>query len=397
MMARYVAERAHEGQVDKAGDPYINHSARVAVALADFDPDVVAVGWLHDVVEDSDMSAADLLAMGFPADTVRAVLAITRFPGENIQDYYARVKANRVSLTVKRADLVDNSSPERLGRIPDEPTRHRLTEKYRSALATFGQYCTFRPLDLSNADPGLPQISWLSQSANQPISLYHSFPQADVDEAFRRVSAAMEVESTITEAVLGCGGRSVGLEYRVKSPISVVTKIGELMIRDLWTRAQAPVYDMLRYTLISDEPAELVELIQSMERHLTAADWSCRSFVSFHTKGAPYKGVHVILDPPVDLTYLSVEVQFHTKQSWHVKQATHDLYEEFKEVSRTSPAQTQDRLSRMRGIFDRRVRAWATIGPVDGLDSLSWAGHPIELRTVERPRSGSELTTPYDR
>lgn len=51
--AKELAHRAHAGQVDKAGRPYIEHVARVAAAVAD-DPLAEAVAWLHDVLEDCD-------------------------------------------------------------------------------------------------------------------------------------------------------------------------------------------------------------------------------------------------------------------------------------------------------------------------------------------------------
>lgn len=43
--AKQLAYRAHAGQVDKAGRPYIEHVARVAAAVAD-DPEAEAVAWL---------------------------------------------------------------------------------------------------------------------------------------------------------------------------------------------------------------------------------------------------------------------------------------------------------------------------------------------------------------
>lgn len=53
--ARKFAEEAHRGQTRKYnGQPYFVHPERVAVRLAKlgYGPDVVAAGYLHDVVED---------------------------------------------------------------------------------------------------------------------------------------------------------------------------------------------------------------------------------------------------------------------------------------------------------------------------------------------------------
>lgn len=128
--AERVARAAHEGQLDKAGRPYAEHPGRVAARVAG-DAAAEAVAWLHDVVEDTPVSLATL-AVTFPAQVVSAVEAITRRPGEAPDCYYARVRANPLALTVKVADLDDNTDPSRLA-VLDAATRDRLRVKYAHA------------------------------------------------------------------------------------------------------------------------------------------------------------------------------------------------------------------------------------------------------------------------
>jgi len=120
--AQRIATVAHAGQVDKAGRPYITHPARVAARVAG-DDHAVAVAWLHDVVEDTTVTLADLREQ-FPAEVVAAV----------DDEYYARVRRVPLALTVKLADLADNSDPQRLARL-DDATRERLVAKYARARA----------------------------------------------------------------------------------------------------------------------------------------------------------------------------------------------------------------------------------------------------------------------
>ncbi|CRK55516.1 Guanosine-3',5'-bis(Diphosphate) 3'-pyrophosphohydrolase [Alloactinosynnema sp. L-07] len=127
-----IAREAHRGQVDKSGRPYIGHPLRVMDRVSGDHERMTAV--LHDVVEDTHVTAADLLAAGCPAEVVAAVVAISKVPGEDQQTYLARVAANPIALTVKFADIADNSSPERLHYL-DEHTQVRLRAKYRAALA----------------------------------------------------------------------------------------------------------------------------------------------------------------------------------------------------------------------------------------------------------------------
>jgi (p)ppGpp synthase/HD superfamily hydrolase len=126
-----VARRAHEGQLDKGGRPYIGHPLRVMGSLRDEHERMAAV--LHDVVEDTSVTLADLKAAGCPEEVLAAVAAISKQPGEDQTAYLARVAANPIARAVKRADIADNMSPDRLSRL-DAATQERLRAKYESAL-----------------------------------------------------------------------------------------------------------------------------------------------------------------------------------------------------------------------------------------------------------------------
>lgn len=135
--AHRIAETAHAGQDDKSGTAYISHPHRVATRLTAqrAGEEAVALAWLHDVVEDTSLTLEDVAA-AFPhmPDLIDALDAITHRPGEARTDYYDRVKASPLALTVKRADIADNTDPART-KFLDEPTRERLAAKYAKALA----------------------------------------------------------------------------------------------------------------------------------------------------------------------------------------------------------------------------------------------------------------------
>lgn len=137
--AKDIATKAHEGQVDKAGMPYIDHSRRVAERVAQVDgrPEAIAVAWLHDVVEDTATTLDDLRAGEFSEYVVAAVDAMTRRPDEG-DEYYRRIAADDLALVVKLADIWDNTDPDRVARL-DEQDRARLQEKYRHALEVIAE------------------------------------------------------------------------------------------------------------------------------------------------------------------------------------------------------------------------------------------------------------------
>lgn len=105
--ARKIAARAHDGQADKAGRPYIEHCERVASRVSGEDAQVVA--YLHDVVEKGPGWTLDRLRTeGFSPRTVDAVDALTRRAGEEDADFVRRAAADTLARAVKRADLEDN-------------------------------------------------------------------------------------------------------------------------------------------------------------------------------------------------------------------------------------------------------------------------------------------------
>jgi hypothetical protein len=127
-----IARAAHAAQVDKAGRPYAEHLAAVALGTAQHGGDEaqIAAAWLHDAVEDDVLSAEWLDTAALPQRTKDIVLAMTRREGETLPDYTARILATPGAITVKDADLASNSSAERLALLPDAALRARLTAKY---------------------------------------------------------------------------------------------------------------------------------------------------------------------------------------------------------------------------------------------------------------------------
>ncbi|MET0236309.1 MAG: phosphohydrolase [Kibdelosporangium sp.] len=126
-----IAREAHAGQVDKSGNPYIYHPLRVMARVKGTLAQMAAV--LHDVIEDTEVTAEDLRAAGCPDPVIDSVVALSKVPGEAMHSYLRRVAADPVAVLVKRADIGDNSDPVRLAKL-DPETQDRLREKYAEAI-----------------------------------------------------------------------------------------------------------------------------------------------------------------------------------------------------------------------------------------------------------------------
>ena len=127
--ARALATKAHEGQTDKAGLPYITHPERVALRMES--PELQVIGWLHDTVEDTTLTVKDI-AERFGPETAASVDAISRRDGEKWSGYLDRVAANPMARQVKISDQIDNSN---LSRIPHVTLKDvERQKKYNKAL-----------------------------------------------------------------------------------------------------------------------------------------------------------------------------------------------------------------------------------------------------------------------
>ena len=102
-----IAARAHAGQRDKEGLPYILHPLRVMHRVTGESAQIVAI--LHDVVEDTSVTIADLRSAGFSPDIVAAIECVTHSKEEPYAEYVIRCRANPLARQVKVADLEDNS------------------------------------------------------------------------------------------------------------------------------------------------------------------------------------------------------------------------------------------------------------------------------------------------
>jgi len=130
-LAIAIAYQAHDGQIDKAGKPYISHPLTVMAQMDTIESKIVAV--LHDAIEDSDLTIADLVKQGFPEFIIEAIAAITKLDGELYENYILRVRSNAIALKVKIADITHNMDISRIVN-PTAKDFQRL-EKYEKVLA----------------------------------------------------------------------------------------------------------------------------------------------------------------------------------------------------------------------------------------------------------------------
>lgn len=118
-LARIVAIGAH-GKQKYGGYPYTYHLEAVVAQVNTLYPEspkldlLTQVAWLHDVLEDTELTSYDLEELGFSKEVVTAVTAVTKFAGtdysdeRNMKEYYARIAESSLAYKIKTADTMAN-------------------------------------------------------------------------------------------------------------------------------------------------------------------------------------------------------------------------------------------------------------------------------------------------
>lgn len=126
-----IAYHAHHGQLDYNGIPYIFHPIHLAEQMDDEISCCVAL--LHDVVEDTTVTLADL-ELEFPPAVTQAVDLLTHRKGVDYFDYVRSLRTNPIAVKVKLADIAHNADQTRcIGSGLTEGDLHRWQQKYSKA------------------------------------------------------------------------------------------------------------------------------------------------------------------------------------------------------------------------------------------------------------------------
>ena len=150
-----IALDAHKVQKDLDGKPAILHP--VAVGLMGSNDAEIKAGFLHDVVEDSDLTIDDLRRKGVDEDVLAALELLTHDKETDYFEYVHRIahSGNYTAIHTKINDLKHNfdrgRKSYRMAReLNDTEKAERLAkinEKHRKALQIFGYIPLYNSLE----------------------------------------------------------------------------------------------------------------------------------------------------------------------------------------------------------------------------------------------------------
>jgi hypothetical protein len=215
------------------------------------------------------------------------------------------------------------------------------------------------------AGPARPTSAQRAAPAERPASAERPAPTggrpaARDDEVGRladRLAARARALEPSVSALLGdiaaeVGGRLAGFEHRFKERRSLLRKIRkELHDHPGWEPKDIAIDDALRYTIeVGDSPpGRHARAIRAALARFEAAGHRVARVKNYWPRGDNYSGVNSILVAPDGFSW---ELQFHTPESYRVKNRDRILYEEMREVE-TTPARKRQLYREMTAPWDR--------------------------------------------
>ena len=127
--AMVICYKAHHGQFDTMGIPYVFHPIHLAEQMTD--EVTTAAALLHDVIEDTEYTYDDLRREGIPERVIDIVALLTHDESVPYLDYVAALKDDPDARAVKLADLAHNSDLTRYETVTEKELRRN--EKYAKA------------------------------------------------------------------------------------------------------------------------------------------------------------------------------------------------------------------------------------------------------------------------
>jgi GTP pyrophosphokinase len=223
--AYVFAMKAHGSQVRASGDPYFSHPVEVAGILAELklDSASIATGLLHDVVEDTGVTIADLERL-FGAEIARLVDGVTKLnkldlqssqteQAENFRKLLLAMSEDIRVLLVKLADRLHNMRT--LHFIDNAEKRQRIARETMEIYASLAERIGMQGLKDELDDLAFAAL-W-SDARQSVISRLNQLRQHDSNLVVRIVE---ELRETLHEA-----GLEAEVYGREKSPLSIWNKM----------------------------------------------------------------------------------------------------------------------------------------------------------------------------
>ena len=333
--AYQFARQAHEGQTRASGEPYFDHPVAVAEILAEYhmDVDTIMAGLLHDVVEDTPVTA-EQIEERFGERVCKMVMGVTKVgkigtayrSEEDIENFRRMLVATAQEIQVIIIKLAD--------RLHNMRTLHFLPRHKQRSIArqTLDIYA---PLAHRL---GLGRFKWQLEDLCLMFLHPESYDWIKKKVSIKRGEREKYIESTIQELEEALKKRNlrVTIEGRAKHFYSIYQK----MQRD--NRTFEELYDLTALRVITETVGECYAVLGEIHTMWRQVEGRFKDYISC-PKPNQYRSIHTtVLGPRGRL----IEIQIRTHEMHAIAEqgiAAHWRYKEIAGDARTAgkPAETK--------------------------------------------------------
>src|SRR6476469_8804088 len=321
LRAYKYSERAHAGQTRLSGEPFVSHCVEVARILADLQLDSVTVasGLIHDVVEDTDITVAD----------------VEREFGKEI------------------AQIVDGLT--KIGNLPLNSTQERQVENYRKLLLSIAKYVRVILIKLADRLHNMRTLDWLVPEKRRRIAqetrdlyapLAHRFGMAKMrweleDLAFKHLEP--DDYRTLAKLVAQKRGEREDLIARMRDPLERALGAAGIKGADvtgrpkhLWSifkkmqkrdKPYDEIYDLLAIRVLVNSVPDCYHALGVIHDGWTPLQERIKDYIA-QPKSNGYQSVHTTVFGPSRQLF---EIQIRTREMHRTAEfgiAAHWLYKD---------------------------------------------------------------------
>ncbi len=363
--AYVFAAKRHQGQVRRSGEPYLTHPLSVAWILADIELDelAVAVGLLHDILEDTETSEEEMEAE-FGPDVTRAVVALTKMSGyeSSFTSREATVAENFRRLLLASMDDVRVILVKLADRLHNMRTLEFMSEDRQRGIAreTLDIYAPIaNRLGIGSIKRELEDLCFQYLHNREFERL-----QTELEERSAVVERWYSDLRAVLEEVLQKAGIEGTIHGRVKHPYSIWQKLRRQGV------SVANIFDFLAFRIIVGSVSQCYAVLGLIHQEWPPVPGRIKDYIAIPKPNA-YQSLHTTVLGPEGHPF---EIQIRTWQMHEIAEHGIAAHWSYKEVG--SKRQAEDtRITWLRSLLDTTEGS----SPREFLDSLKVDLYPDEV------------------
>ena len=340
-----VADRAHEGQMRKSGEPYIIHPLCVGIILADLemDKETIAAGILHDVVEDTAMSVEDI-EHEFGVDVALLVDGVTKLgqidykvekveiQAENLRKMFLAMAKDIRVIIIKLADRLHNM------RTLEYMRREKQLEKASETMDIYAPIA--QRLGISRIKVELDDLAlkYWKPAVYQEL----------VEQVNARKSQREEfVESIVTE--VDAKMKEAGIKAEIKGRVKHYFSIYKKMVNHDKTLDQ--IYDLFAIRIVVNSVGDCYAALGLIHEMYKPIPGRFKDYIAM-PKENMYQSLHTTV---IGNDGTPFEIQIRTSEMHRIAEygiAAHWKYKEASNGNKVSGNQEEEKLTWLRQILE---------------------------------------------